>query len=171
MNTWQWVGVLDALALANFRAIAVNLPGYGFSSKTQAGGKDHFLYDFIDALRLTGTKVCLIAASMGGTYAMPYILQHQHLVAGYVTAAGLLSKDLPPSLNVHTLFIYGDQDPRLDADSSARTHFSNSQLTIFKDAPHPCYLRDLDATNEFTALVLSFVGAPSSISTQIHAQW
>ena len=76
MTTWQHVGVLDALAEAGMRGIALNLPGYGASSKTIGGwqGKAGFLRRVAEALDLPSTLM-IVAASMGGSYALPFVLE------------------------------------------------------------------------------------------------
>ena len=104
-HTWQIMGALDAVAKAGFRALALNLPGYGASEKTigSADGKTGFLASFADALNLR--SVFVVAASMGGSYAFPFVLSRH--VAGFVTAAAVYPstdfRGLPP-----TLAIYGE---------------------------------------------------------------
>ena len=161
MRTWQWVGVLDALA-SNYRAIALNLPGYGATKRTR--NRENFVREFLDVLEID-KKVVVVAASMGGTYGLPFVVENKNRAAGYVSAAGLLGRD---ATDVPTLFIYGDQDPRLNRDS--RSAFPNQDLVVFKDAPHPCYLRDLDAAKQFVSLVLNFC-EDSGSDIGVHADW
>lgn len=169
MHTWQYVGVLDALATAGYRAIAINLPGYG---RTTGGvAKDAFLETFARALQLPRSLV-VVAASMGGSYAFPFVYSGTRAV-GYVTVAGVLPSRLPTLAAPPILGIYGSDDPRLAYDRSKfGSNFQNADLVVFRDAPHPCYLRDLDAAAQFTDLVLTFVGASDAVSDlRLRAAW
>ena len=58
------------------RAIALNLPGYGSSSKTIGGweGKAGFLRRVAEAMDLPSTLM-VVAASMGGSYALPFVME------------------------------------------------------------------------------------------------
>ena len=53
------------------------------------------------------------------------------------------------------------------------TQFANSQLVVFADAPHPCYLRDVAAAEEFTALIVEFVTGDQAAGPglDVHAAW
>ena len=183
MTTWQHVGVLDALAEAGMRGIALNLPGYGASSKTIGGwqGKAGFLRRVAEAMNLPSTLM-VVAASMGGSYALPFVMDPgPYKIAGYVTAAALRSRHAkPPSVPV--LGIYGSEDqPRLDSDRRAcfavppspyGCYGNRTQLIVLANAPHPCYLRDAAAARQFTNLVVAFAGGAMSRdmgSTPLHA--
>ena len=184
MTTWQHVGVLDALAERGMRAIALNLPGYGASSKTIGGwqGKAGFLRRVAEALNLPSTLM-VVAASMGGSYALPFVQDPgPYKIAGYVTAAALRSRHNTKPPSVPVLGIYGSEDqPRLDSDRRAcfavppspyGCYGNRTQLIVLANAPHPCYLRDAAAARQFTNLVVAFAGGAMSRdmgSTPLHA--
>jgi len=65
-----WAGTLDALALAGYDAMALDLPGYGGSQGTAPGGVEHMansVIGMLDELRLP--SVALVGHSMGGMVA------------------------------------------------------------------------------------------------------
>jgi len=177
MHTWQSVGVLDALAGAGVRAYALNLPGRGASSKKigNADGKEGYLRAVLDALGAP-RAVVVVAASMGGSYALPFVVSPGagRAVAGYVTAAGMIgSKDV---VATPVLGVYGSEDGRLASDRGlfGPKQFASSQLVVFDDAPHPCYLRDVAAAKQFSELVVAFVTGNASRASprlQIVAAW
>lgn len=109
---------------------------------------------------------------MGGSYAFPFVYSGSRAV-GYVTVAGLLPPRLPTLAAPPVLGIYGSDDPRLTYDRSKfGNEFHNADLVVFQDAPHPCYLRDVDAANQFTNLVLTFVGASDAVADlRLRAAW
>ena len=167
------------------RAIALNLPGYGASSKTIGGwqGKAGFLRRVAEALDLPSTLM-IVAASMGGSYALPFVQDPgPYKIAGYVTAAALRSRHnaRPPSVPV--LGIYGSEDqPRLDSDRRAcfaeppspyGCYGNRTQLIVLANAPHPCYLRDAAAARQFTNLVVAFAGgaATAEPALSVRAAW
>ena len=185
MTTWQHVGVLDALAERGMRAIALNLPGYGASSKAIGGwqGKAGFLRRVVEAMDLPSTLM-IVAASMGGSYALPFVQDPgPYKIAGYVAAAAVRSRHnaRPPSIPI--LGIYGSEDqPRLDSDRRAcfadppspyGCYGNRSQLIVLANAPHPCYLRDAAAARQFTNLVLAFAGgaATAEPALSVRAAW
>ncbi|KAJ8598299.1 hypothetical protein CTAYLR_006009 [Chrysophaeum taylorii] len=172
MRTWQYVGVLDALASRGFRAIAINLPGYGASSRTigDKRGREGFLASFTASISLPSPFV-VVAASMGGSYGLPFVMRTS--VAGYVTVAGMLGALGSQRLDdVPVLAIYGSEDARLSSDERLiKSSFGTSELVVMENAPHPCYLRDAVAAEQFTRLILDFVGATHTEGTKVRAKW
>lgn len=175
-STWQSVGVLDAVAEAGARAIALDLPGYGRSSKTIANGagKEGYLLGVAKALDLP-RELVVVAASMGGSYALPFVVDQNDAfrVAGYVTAAGSVASSERVAAPV--LGVYGSEDGRLRTDRPKfGSQFSRSQLVVFENAPHPSYLRDAAAAARFSELVVAFVtgdGAAADPPLTIAADW
>lgn len=167
-KTWQITGVLDALAEQHFRALAIDVPGYG----TYASGRDKLsksdeatlLHRFADKLNLLADehKVVVVTASMGGSVGLPLVLEDLgKYVAGYVTVAGSTKpfKNYEgKALDIPALLIFGDKDQRAKHDPQVyKKYFSKCQVHMMKDAPHP-YLRDVEAAFDFTRRVVGFVG-------------
>lgn len=170
--TWKYVGVLDELAQHEVRAVAINLPGRGMTSPRLATSRHTFLLEFAKVLGLPETLV-VVAASMGGSYGLPFVLHPgQFRVAGYVTVAGVLG-DLGESV-VHTpvLAIYGSDDMRLYNERvffERSPQFPQSNLVVFENAPHPCYIRNVEAAKRFSELVRIFVGQVYKNTTTVSA--
>ena len=98
----------------------------------------------------------IVAASMGGSYALPFVMDPgPYKITGYVTAAALRSRHNAKPPSVPVLGIYGSEDqPRLDSDRRAcfavppspyGCYGNRTQLIVLANAPHPCYLRDAAA--------------------------
>lgn len=95
---------------------------------------------------------------MGGTYAVPFLIDSGSFdITGYITVAGSLSAAHKSFPHIPALIIFGSEDPRLRTDRGAYERaFPTHQVIIFNDAPHPAYLRDVQAAREFTDLVQEF---------------
>ena len=94
-KTFQITYSLEAMANAGFHAVAVDLPGFrGAPNLPKQAAQDRrvFLPELFRRMRWS-SKIMIIAASMGGSYASPYVFQFPDRVAGYVSVAAML--DLP----------------------------------------------------------------------------
>ncbi len=98
-HSMTWDRVLDALAL-KFRVYALDLLGFGYSSRLESGDYSYSLYaeqvrQFMDALGLTTASV--VGHSMGGGTAIQFAVQHPERVDKLilVDSAGL---PRPPSV-------------------------------------------------------------------------
>jgi len=182
-QTWNEVGSLEALAKAGFRAIAIDLPGYGDhlsgSKKLSSAAKETFLHDFIEVAVpdvAAGQKVGIIAASMGGSVATPFVVNHPDAIAGYVPVAAVLEvTSMRKRQNVAelpTLIVWGENDhPDSSRARMYKTLFPQHQMYVMPDAPHPCYLKDPEL---FNSLLIDFFAGPSPASKQplhMHARW
>jgi abhydrolase domain-containing protein 14 len=175
-ETWNSLGSLDALAAEGFRAIAIDVPGFGkfLSGDRRLSPRDvpELVSKLIEvAVPRQSERVVVVAASMGGVYGMPFVAAHADRVAGYVPIAALIDPSytalkLPA---VPTLIVYGENDRSGPVRAlTYQSVFPAHQQYIFPNAPHPCYLKDPAL---FNRLLLEFVGAAPRASLHVTARW
>ena len=152
-GTWKQLGTLDRLAKEGFRAIALDLPGYGASKP----GPPLDLAQFVADAKLE--KPVVLAPSMSGDVALPFVTTHPDRVAGFVAVApvGLESYESAlRKLALPTLIVWGEKDEVVPVAQAKALHgwVKDSQLVILSGARHPCYL---DRPDEFHAALVAFL--------------
>jgi pimeloyl-ACP methyl ester carboxylesterase len=152
-GTWKQLGTLDRLAKEGFRAIALDLPGYGASKP----GPPLDLAQFVADAKLE--KPVVLAPSMSGDVALPFVTAHPDRVAGFVAVApvGLPSYESAlRKLALPTLIVWGEKDEVVPVAQAKALHgwVKDSQLVILSGARHPCYL---DRPDEFHTALVAFL--------------
>ena len=155
-GTWQSLGTLDRLAKEGFRAIALDLPGFG-QSPAAASGTTFDLAAFLAAQRIE--RPVVVAPSMGGRVALPLVTAHSERVAGFVAVApvGLPAYESAlRKLALPTLVVWGERDEVVPVAQAQALHawVKDSRLVILSGARHPCYL---DRPEEFHTALIAFL--------------
>ena len=155
-QTWEELGSLKLLAKKGYRAVAVDLPGYGSSQRT-SGSPQEFLLTFIEKLNLNLPIV--ISPSMSGGYSLPFIVNYPDKLTGFVPIAPVgisrYGKQLK-GINLPTLAIWGSNDrivPVSQADFLLQ-QLPNANKVILENAGHACYMR---STDEFHKHLIEFL--------------
>jgi pimeloyl-ACP methyl ester carboxylesterase len=157
-ETWKNLGTLDVLAGAGFRAVALDLPGFGKSPRW-IFDRTKLLAELLPSLDM-GRPV-LVAPSMSGSVSFPLILHHPELVAGFVAVAPAGTPGYARRLKdnpVPTLVIWGDRD-RVFPMSQAKLlagSFTKASVVILAGAQHPAYL---DQPDRFHKSLLEFLAS------------
>jgi abhydrolase domain-containing protein 14 len=154
-QTWHELGTLAFLAQHGYRAIAVDLPGFG---QSEAGGFTplEFLLELLEQLRLE--RPILVSPSMSGNYSFPLVVNYPDKLAGFVAVAPVGISTYKQQLRgnpLPTLAIWGSNDqivPVEQADLLCQL-LPHARKIILADAGHACYLR---ATTAFHTHVLQF---------------
>ncbi|XP_067129646.1 protein ABHD14A-like [Centruroides vittatus] len=113
-NTWEYYGTLQLLAVWGYRALAIDLPGYGRSSKEAI--LSHQKLEFFEELlrKLQVNDIVIVAPSISGLFAAPYVLKHSFQVDGLITLSSIFPSQMKlndfEQSNVPILLIYGDRD-------------------------------------------------------------
>ncbi|XP_054883413.1 protein ABHD14B [Poeciliopsis prolifica] len=152
-ENWLNIGTLETLAKAGCRAVALDLPELGRSKSAKAPASvgepapAAFLKEVCDQLSLS--PVVVISPSLSGMYSLPFLLEHQPLIRGYVPIAPICTERFTAeqyrSVKVPTLIVYGDQDTQLgEASLRNLSNLTNHKVAVMKGAGHPCYLDDPD---------------------------
>ena len=82
-RTWQnEIGTIQTMASLGHKVIAVDLPGYGQSSKYD-GDRGEFLIQLIKSLS-PKNKPVLVSPSMSGSFSLPLLDKNQDLICGYI---------------------------------------------------------------------------------------
>ena len=157
-ETWRTLGTIDRLAAAGRRVVALDLPGYG-QSQPGTVAPEEFLAALLPELGL-GPAI-LVAPSMSGSFAFPYVIAHAADVVGFVPIAPARSAEFAPrlaGLAVPALVIWGANDrtfaPALADDLVAS--LVGSRRLLLPGAGHACYL---DQPEAFHAALGEFVGS------------
>lgn len=141
-GTWEKLGTLAVLEGAGFRAVAVDLPGFG-GSKEARFDPGHFLEKLLPALGLD--RPVIVSPSMSGRFSFPYLLAHPERVAGFVPVAPVGAVEYAGRLRrspVPALVVWGEHDslfPISQAQPLADA-FVDARVLMLPGAKHPAYL-------------------------------
>ncbi|XP_009985752.1 PREDICTED: alpha/beta hydrolase domain-containing protein 14A [Tauraco erythrolophus] len=146
-KTWEDLGTLALLAGEGYRAVAIDLPGYGDSPPVEtvatAQGRVAFLDHVLQELSMR--RPVLVSPSMSGRFALPFLLARWEQLAGFVPIAPVGTKDYAAEqyqqVQTPTLILYGDRDAR-------------QRVAVVPDAGHACYL---DKPEDFHQALLGFL--------------
>ena len=155
-QTWEEIGTLDLLTTQGYRAIAVDIPGYGRSQRISVSNLD-FLRDILNNLNLN--LPILVSPSMSGGYSLPFVINYCDQLGGFVAVSPVGIERFQDELKViklPTLAIWGSNDrivPTEKADLLAEL-MPHAQKVILTDAGHACYVKK---TEEFHEHLIEFI--------------
>lgn len=143
-KTWQDIGTMQVLADAGYRAIALDLPGFG-DSESNEGSSETWLGDLLDALNIQEPVV--VSPSMSGQYALPLVTSEPVRFRAFIAIAPvaiLEHKDQLKQITVPVLAVWGENDrliPQEQADllvSSAK----KGRKVVIAGGSHAPYMSD-----------------------------
>lgn len=154
--TWQELGTLQLLADAGYRAIAVDLPEKGESEKWPHV-LEGFLIELVDAMDIE--KCAVVAPSMSGAYAFPFVTIHEHRVSSFAALAPVRAGQFLPAMKqtkLPVLVMWGENDSVIPLQLGKRLVEAtpNARLTVFEGAGHAFYMQ---ATADFHQELMQFL--------------
>lgn len=155
--TWREIGTLDALADAGHRAFALDCPGFG-QTPASSLPREKWLAAAIDALKVE--RPILLAASMSGGFALPFLVDHPARVAGFIAIAPVAIpqyKDQLGGLAAPLLALWGEHDRTIPVahGESLVAAVPRGSLVIIPNGSHAPYMSD---PARFHQELLDFVG-------------
>ena len=155
-QTWQEIGTLKFIAEQEYRAVAVDLPGYGKSAR-RSSSNSKFILEIMAVLDLN--KPVLVSPSMSGNYSLPFIAEKSDRLSGFVPIAPVgisFFTQQVEAIALPTLIFWGSNDnivPIEQADELLKV-LPNAEKIVLEKAGHACYMR---ATKEFHEHLIKFV--------------
>ncbi|XP_061473909.1 putative protein-lysine deacylase ABHD14B [Rhineura floridana] len=162
-ETWLNLQTLSKLAEAGYRAVAIDLPGFGRSKEAVAPAPvrepapGSFLKSVFEALQLD--QAVVISPSLSGMYSLPFLFQHNEMLKAYIPVAPICTEKFPAtqytSVKTPALIVYGDEDTQLgEVSLNNLKNLPNHKVMLMKGAGHACYL---DKPDEWHLGLLDFL--------------
>jgi len=155
-QTWREIGTLAALSEAGFRAVAVDLPGFG---RTPAATVDYdaWLARLLDRLEIE--RAAVVSPSMSGRFSLPVLAREPERFWGYVAVAPVQIPKYAEKLGgvpVPVLAVWGERDtivPIAHADALVAA-MPNARRLVIPGAGHAPYMNQPAA---FHAALIEFL--------------
>ena len=149
-ETWRQNGTLSALGEAGYRAVAIDLPGYGQSAPS-GKREDQVLGPILDGMGISFAVV--VAASFSGWYAFPFILEYPERIRGFVSVAsrGIRKyREYLGRLNFPVLAVWGEKDDIVPVENADLLVASvpNGRKVVIPEGTHASYLSDPERFNQ-----------------------
>ncbi|XP_037385970.1 protein ABHD14A isoform X1 [Talpa occidentalis] len=159
--TWEQLGTLQLLAQRGYRAVALDLPGFGNSAPSKEASTEAGRVELLEkVLRdLEVQNAVLVSPSLSGHYALPFLIRGHHQLHGFVPIAPVYTQNYSQeqfwAIKTPTLILYGELD-RIPAMQSLRylRHLPNHSVVKLRDAGHACYLHK---PHDFHLVLLTFL--------------
>ncbi len=154
--TWQEIGTLTKLAETGYRAVAMDMPGFGNSPTADIEPTEILKTAINQAFQ---DRAILLAPSMGGRIALEFTLANQELVSGLVLVGAVGVKENMERLkeiSLPCLGVWGEEDtisPLANGDL-LQQGIKDAELVVIPGAPHPCYL---DHSDEWHRILFRFL--------------
>ncbi|CAG5130026.1 unnamed protein product [Candidula unifasciata] len=166
-KNWLDIGSLHHLANWGYRAVAVDLPGYGRSINTlEVEHNADFLGCLISVLKLK--RPVIVSPSMSGEFSLPYLFDDPTTstdrAVAYVPVAPVLTSkfvDQFKKSQIPTLIVVGTNDTVNGKESTADLRkLPNSIYAPIEGASHPCYLDNPEAWHRLLYHFLKQISGP-----------
>lgn len=154
-QTWRTLGTLTYLAKKGYQPIAVDLPGFGKTKKSYYGDTNDFMDRLIEVFGID--RPVLVSPSMSGRYSVPYVLDNDSKLRGYIPVAPSVSsssKNRFKKVSLPALIVYGTRDSYGKTTSDTLSAIPGSIIKRIPDGNHPAYL---DNPGLFHRLVKNFL--------------
>jgi abhydrolase domain-containing protein 14 len=151
---WQANGTLAFVARRGWRALAVDVPGFGGTGGAEIRNPYELLPELFLAAGLD--RPVVVAPSMGGLYLLTILHQHHARMRGIVPVApvGVRSLLKPVPAELPALVVWGDGDPSLAQADELVARLPGARKEILAGAGHACYL---DRTERFHEILGAFL--------------
>lgn len=145
---WVQTGTIKLLAELGYRVVAVDLPGFGDSPATT---QDVDKWLSVAVRTLCNGRPVIVAPSMSGRFALPFLTSEPDRMAGFVALAPVALKPYRQKLvgiKVPTLALWGSKDSVVPPDQSTWLveAMPNVRRVIVPGARHTVYTTN---TKEF----------------------
>lgn len=160
-HTWEQLGTLQLLAQRGYRAVALDLPGFGNSAPSKEASTEAGRAELLErVLRdLEVHNAVLVSPSLSGRYALPFLIRGHHHLRGFVPIAPASTQNYTQeqfwAVKTPTLILYGELDRILARESLRQLrHLPNHSVVKLRDAGHACYLHK---PQDFHLVLLAFL--------------
>ncbi|KAG1662434.1 hypothetical protein FOA52_004015 [Chlamydomonas sp. UWO 241] len=151
-QNWVDLGTLKHVLAQGLRAVAIDLPGFGASGHLPFTDSNMRAELIKAALEFSGqganvseVGAVLVAPSMSGKWAIPFLDRYGLMLKGWVAIApvGVMSWGGPweyTHKQVGLLAVYGENDPMLAEADTLLKLFARSRKAVINGAGHACYI-------------------------------